>query len=419
MLPEIRFHLERTLVRVQRMLGSLETRGWGDTMRRLVRSHEPALQPRTGRHVALQRDGRLLLVVDSELPRPDRDSGSMRLANLMQLLREDGYRIAFIADDGRLDIHYADSLRGAGVEVVDGSPTAWLRRHAAELHGAILCRHVVAGHWLSLVRGLAPGAHVVFDTVDLHYLRETRQARHNRSRSMTRRAKATQASEVRLVSLADTTWVVSDDERLALAREAPGARVVVVSNAYGEVLEGRPYAERSGLLFVGGHRHPPNTDAVRWLLDDIFPRIKAHLPDVQLHLAGPDMPDDLRLLAEGSGGVVLHGHVPDLEPLLQGCRVAVAPLRFGAGVKGKINLSMARGQPVITTSCGAEGMHLRPGVDVLVADDPGAFADATAKLYRDPVSWQSIAENGRDSVRRHFSFDAARVALRQTFTPAT
>lgn len=399
------------------MLGSLETRGWRATLLRMARRN-PRDPGTAGSEVPpTAGDGPLLLVVDSELPRPDRDSGSLRMFNLLRLLREDGYRIAFIADDGHLDDHYAGALRGLGVELVDESPTKWLRRRGGVIHGAILCRHLVAAHWLPLVRRLAPAAHVVFDTVDLHYLRESRQARQHALRSLLRRAAATRSSELQLVSMADTTWVVSDHERMILAHELPRSRVIVVSNTFGDVLEGQPFAERSDLLFVGGHRHPPNTDAVWWLLRDIFPRIRHRIPEVRLHLAGPDMPDELRLAAEASDGIVVHGHVRDLGPLLRGCRVAVAPLRFGAGVKGKINLSMAHGQPVVTTSCGAEGMHLRPGIDVVVADDAEAFAAATAQLYQDAACWQAIADNGCENVRRHFSFDAARAALRRTFAP--
>jgi glycosyltransferase involved in cell wall biosynthesis len=98
---------------------------------------------------------------------------------------------------------------------------------------------------------------------------------------------------------------------------------------------------------------------------------------------------------------------------MDGMRVSVAPLRFGAGVKGKVNLSMAHGQPVVATTCAVEGMHLRDGDDVLVADAPEAFADAVLRLYDDEALWSRLAANGLDNVRRHFSADAARDAVRR------
>src|SRR3546814_1900450 len=84
---------------------------------------------------------------------------------------------------------------------------------------------------------------------------------------------------------------------------------------------------------------------------------------------------------------------------MDGCRVAVAPLRYGAGVKGKVNLSMAHGQPVVSTPCAVEGMHLRDGHDVLVADDAAAFADAVVRLHEDEALWTTLSRNGLDNVR--------------------
>ena len=110
--------------------------------------------------------------------------------------------------------------------------------------------------------------------------------------------------------------------------------------------------------------------------------------------------------------------MPDIEPYMAGCRVAVAPLRYGAGVKGKVNLSMAHGQPVVATPCAVEGMFLRDGEDVLVAGDAGAFADAVVRLHGDEALWNRLARSGLDSVARHFSFDAARGTVRRVFLQA-
>jgi glycosyltransferase involved in cell wall biosynthesis len=114
-------------------------------------------------------------------------------------------------------------------------------------------------------------------------------------------------------------------------------------------------------------------------------------------------------------GVVVHGHVPDIGPYMDGCRIGLAPLRYGAGVKGKVNLSMAHGQPVVATSCAVEGMHLEPGRDVLVADDAQGFADAVVALHEDAALWNTLAQNGLRNVAEHFSLDAARETVRRVF----
>ena len=107
--------------------------------------------------------------------------------------------------------------------------------------------------------------------------------------------------------------------------------------------------------------------------------------------------------------------MPDLQPWLDGCRLSLAPLRYGAGVKGKVNQAMAHGLPVVATTAAVEGMHLRDGHDVLVADDAQEFADAVLRLYADQALWNRISMHGRDNVARYFSMDAARTAVRQLF----
>ena len=168
-------------------------------------------------------------------------------------------------------------------------------------------------------------------------------------------------------------------------------------------------------MFVGGFRHPPNVDAVIWFIDEIFPAVRAQLPAVRLHCIGSDITPAIRSLA-GRDGVTIHGHVPDIAPFMDGGRIALAPLRFGAGVKGKINLSMAHGQPVVATACAIEGMHLTDGHDVLVADDAAGFARAVSRLHQDR-SWQRLSRHGLENVSQHFSLDAARATVRRALLP--
>jgi len=160
-------------------------------------------------------------------------------------------------------------------------------------------------------------------------------------------------------------------------------------------------------MFVGGFQHTPNVDAAKWFVQEIWPLVRQQLPDARFHLIGSKAPDDIRALGEEEG-VQFHGFVPDIEPFLDNCRVAVAPLRFGAGVKGKVNLSMSYGQPVVATGVATEGMQTRHAVDVLNADEPEAFAKAVVTLYRDKDLWEKLSGNGLKNVERWFSFDAAR-----------
>lgn len=365
-------------------------------------------------------DSPWVLVVDDALPEPDRDSGSLRLANLMRVLVSAGYRVAFVPDDGRIEPASARRLRGAGIHMptLDGpaGPVDWVHQHCTTMSAAILCRHHVAGHWLPLLRAVAPRATIVFDTVDLHYLRELREAELHGSARMRRRADSTRQRELALVERADVTWVVSSIECDLLMRQRPDADVRVLSNIIDEDTAGLPFDQRRDLLFIGGLRHPPNRDAVEWLANDIFPRIREALPQVRLHLVGAPGTTSTPTFAADSG-IQAHGHVPDIGPYLDGCRVALAPLRFGAGVKGKVNLSLAHGQPVVATACAAEGMHLEAGADVLLASDAETIAAEVVRLYDDAGLWQRLSQNGRENVRKHFSPATALAVATATLGP--
>lgn len=366
----------------------------------------------------LHRKQKQILIIDAQTPRPDHDSGSLRLVNLMRLLREEAAHVVFLpADRHRLE-PYAAQLQHLGVETwhapFAARPPAWLREHGPRFDAVMVSRHYVASEFLPLLRTHAPQAKLIFDTVDLHYLRERRGAEVTGDATMARAAERTRTRELDVIAKSDVTLVVSEIERDLLRRDAPDAHVELLSNLHRIAGAGLPFAQRHDLVFVGGFRHPPNVDAVRWFVQEAFASIRTRLPDVRFHCIGSHTPPEIEALAAISG-VIVHGHVADIDPFMGGSRIAIAPLRYGAGVKGKINLSMAHGQPVVATSCAVEGMHLRDGEDVLVADDPQGFADMVVRLYQDEGLWNALASNGLDSVARNFSLEAARQTVRNVF----
>ncbi|WP_372018642.1 glycosyltransferase [Pseudoxanthomonas sp. 10H] len=361
---------------------------------------------------------RRVLVLDEAVPRPDRDSASLRQFNLLRMLLAEGAHVAFLPTRLAHAGAATEALQRIGVETwyapFARSAPAWLRTHARRFDVIVLTRHHLATAFLPLLRRHAPGARLVFDTVDLHYLRERRGAELAADAAALRAAAATRQRELAAMAAADVTLVVSAEERAQLAVDAPSARVELLSNLHEVAGRGAGFDERVDLVFVGGFRHPPNADAVLWFAREVFPRIRQRLPQVRFHCIGADPPPAVLALA-AEPGIVVHGHVPDLGPYMDGSRIAVAPLRFGAGVKGKVNLSMAHGQPVVATSCAVEGMHLEDGVDVAVADDAAAFADAVVALYQDRERWQRQADAGLDNVARHFSLEAAAATVRRVF----
>lgn len=374
-------------------------------------------QPVSGTRPELAREHRVrgrVLIVDACTPEPDKDSGSVRMVNLMRLLVADGWKVAFLPENRQYLPRYTADLQQLGIEALYlpwiADVPGWFAEHGPHLDAVILSRHYVASAFLPLVETFAPKARRIFDTVDLHYLREERAAGiAGDDPELRRLAAETKRAELALMRACDLTLVVSPVERALLAAELPEARVEVLSNVHEVAGRGTGFNERRDIWFIGGFQHPPNVDAVQWFVREVWPLVAAAVPDARFHVVGSKMPESMRALA--GNGVEIHGHVEDLAPFLDGCRVSVAPLRYGAGVKGKVNQAMAHGQPVVATPMAVEGMHLVDGVEVLVAETPAEFAAAVVRLYRDELLWEQLSQAGMANVASHFSFEAARAAL--------
>ena len=357
---------------------------------------------------------RRVLVVDNYMVTPDRESGSVRMLNLLRILQGLGFKVTFAAANLEAPEPYVADLQRIGVEVLYRPYVRRIRDHLAS-HGTdydlvILSRADAAAATLDAARTHCTKARIVFDTVDLHFLRERRLAQLQGDRATLRVAERRKAQELGLMRRADLTFVVSEAERDILAVEAPDVRVHVVSNIHRVLGSTKPYDARSGILFIGAFAHPPNTDAVLFLCHEILPLLRESVPDIRLSVIGADPPREV--LACAGPHIEILGHVPDVEPFFAGCRVSVAPLRYGAGVKGKINQSLAHGLPVVATRVAAEGMHLVDGESVLIADDAPAFAEAIARLDRDPLLWQRLSDGGIRVMETHFGFAAAEQARR-------
>ncbi len=193
----------------------------------------------------------------------------------------------------------------------------------------------------------------------------------------------------------DAVLVVSAEEKDVLASQVPEQTIAVISNIHEVSRDIPPYEARRGLVFIGGFEHPPNVDAMLWFCQEIMPRILEQLPDSILHIVGSKTPESILALASKS--VIPHGYVEKVESLFQSCLLSVAPLRFGAGVKGKINQSMSHGVPVVSTSIGVEGMHVVHEKSALVADDPLDFAAQVVRLHRDACALErTIAKRSHE-----------------------
>jgi GT2 family glycosyltransferase len=362
-----------------------------------------------------------MLLIDHRVPMPDKDSGSMRIVNLIRIVQDLGYKVTLLPDNLYATMPYARDLQAMGVEVIhrpyERSVKDYLKKSGHLYDLVVLSRLPVAARRMHAVRRFCDDAFIIFDTVDLHFLREMREADLADDALMREAAVKTREIELAVASAADTTFVVSSAEQKLLAEIAPDLDVHVVSNVHEVRGCDRPFDERSGLLFIGGFEHPPNGDAVKWFVSEVFPIVRRQLPGVHFYVVGSNPTRDVTALA--AEDITVAGWVPDLGPDLASCRVSVAPIRVGAGVKGKVNLSLAHGLPCVMTTVAAEGMHLVDGVDAMIADEPQQFADAITRAYTDRQLWCTLSAGGIRNIERHFSFAAARRALQRALPGST
>ena len=369
--------------------------------------------------------GGLVLVADYQVPTPDRDSGSMRMHRLLLALVELGQRVVFFPCNGALLQPYTEELRYHGITVIPDAAgqDVFLREAGAALRLAVLSRPQVGWKLLEELRMLAPRCLVGYDTVDLHFLRLQRQAElaaatgdEQSATALAGKAAASRELELGLVRAADLTLVVSDHEQSLLRKLIPEADVRVLSNVHHPAGEVPGPQGRTGLLFVGGFDHLPNRDAVHWMAREVLPLVHRRHPDMVLHVVGSNPSPDVRALA--SETVRVYGWVADLVPLYRRCRLSVAPLRFGAGVKGKVGESMAAGLPTVCTPVAVEGMGLVDGQHVLVAADTTGFAAQVVALLNDDALWCALSAAGASAITERFGSDVARAALRDILDTA-
>ncbi len=378
---------------------------------RALASHAPAdvrMIP-----VARRRPGRgHVLVVDHEMPTPDRDSGSCRLTAILKGLAELGYAVTFLPYNGRRVMPYTRHLERLGIEVLGSPDASWdmVREMSDGLTHAWIARPHIADALLPRLRTDMPRVPVVYDTVDLYFLREHREAALKGGPQLASRAAETRGLELAVADAADAVVVVSSFERdlLSTLTQTP---VHIIPNVH-EMGRERTHAPASDeLLFVGGFRHPPNQDGVEWFVAEVLPRIRHAVPSTRFLIAGSYVPDRVRALA--SDAVEVLGWVPRLEPLYARVRAAVAPLRYGAGIKGKVGEALSLGVPTVLTSIAAEGMYIEDGVHALVADDPAELAARIVRLMRDDDLWLGLARRGQGLVAERFSPSAVLPLLQE------
>ena len=341
--------------------------------------------------------GPRVLIIDHRVPFWDRDAGSLRMKAMIEALIAMGCRVTLLPDDRNPAEPYGPEFERIGVELWAGNVNVYgeLRAIGPELGLVVSSRPHTTSRWLDLVRELAPGAAVVYDTVDLHWLREARRdGGHTDAVPHGSKAHALHELELALIRATDATMVVSKDERDRVRNDVPGKPVWVVPTINPVRTEAPSVAMRNGVVFIGGFEHPPNIAAVVRLVKDVMPHVWRALGPVAVTIVGGSVPPEVEALR--SAHVDITGWLPEVESSLDAARVMLAPITWGAGLKGKVTQSLAAGLPVVTTTIGAEGLDATDGEQILIADDDEALADRVVRLLTNDELWTSVSAAGQE-----------------------
>ncbi|NJO55310.1 MAG: glycosyltransferase [Rhodospirillales bacterium] len=362
-----------------------------------------------GEHVELEREravDKRVLIIDYVTPTPDRDAGSLVTWELIQAFQANRFKVNFLPGTTfRYCGEDTKRLQRIGVEVpyrpYFKSPAEYLQAWGHLFDIVLIVRYEVAQQHLATVRGHCRTAKVLFLPADLHFLRESRrQEIEGATAEQREKLDRDKQLELEAISGVDLTLVHSTYEKALLREERPDAKVIVFPLIIDPVGPGAAFTDRKDILFLGSFRHNPNIDAVKYFANSVWPMIRAELPELQFFVVGSDPTDDV-LALDGRDGIVVTGFVEDLAPWFNRIRLSVAPLRFGAGSKGKVAMSLAHGVPCVASACATEGMELTDGTDVIVADTADEMAPAVVALYRDEQLWSAASEAGLDYVGAH------------------
>ncbi|MGM9669161.1 MAG: glycosyltransferase [Faecousia sp.] len=377
---------------------------WKDV---LEREHNPnAVNPFLARDRSLHK--KTLLMVDHYVPQYDRDAGSRTVFQYLKLFVSQGYNVKFIGDNFYQHEPYTTVLQQMGVEVLYGPWYAqhwkeWIQQNGDSIGYVFLNRPHIAVKYIDWIREKTH-ARIIYYGHDLHFLRTAREAELTGKSALLKDAEDWKEKEFSLMRKADMAYYPSEVEVKEIHRIDPTIAVKAIP-AYlfdaGQREEFQPQRRRD-LMFVGGYNHGPNVDAVLWMVEKIMPELRKLLPDVKFHMIGSNAPKEVIRLADDH--VIYDGMVSDreLDGFYRSCRVSVVPLRYGAGIKGKVVEAMQKGMPVMTTSVGAEGIEDAENI-LCIEDDPVKFAEKLAALYRSDEELERRSAASQDYIARHFS----------------
>lgn len=358
-----------------------------------------------------------ILVIDHYVPNFDQDAGGRCTYMYLQEFLKMGMKVTFIGDNFARPQPYTDMLNQFGVEVLYGNFyynhwEEWLRENLEYFDYIYLQRPHIAVKYMDIVKKYSRGK-IFYFAHDLHYVRLYRDYQVTGNRESLREAEKWKKIEMELFEKADVGHVVGNFEQAVIQKEFPKKPIrnipLYIYEKMPENIE-KDFSARQDIIFVGGFGHPPNTDAVLWFAKEVYPEILKKYPDLIWHIVGKYAPEEVVALA--SVNIVLEGYLTDeeLEKLYRRCRIAVVPLRYGAGVKGKVIEAAYYQLPVVTTTIGGEGLDAALKAFVM-EDDAVGMAELVSSLYSDYKRLRDMSDAGMAFIQKYFTPKVAGTVL--------
>lgn len=368
------------------------------------------------------RKKKTILVIDHYVPQYDKDAGSRTVYQYLKLFNEMGLNVKFLGDNFFKNEPYTTELQQMGIEVLYGSWYAnnisnWIKENGENIDYVFLNRPHISIKYIDIVKKHTK-AKIIYYGHDLHYLRSLREYNLFKKKEMIQSFDYWKKTESDIIQKADVVYYLSDVEINEIKKNNPNITAKVIPPFFYDNFSGTNYkfSDRSDLLFVGGFSHKPNVDAVLWFVESILPKVLKEIPDIKIYVVGSNPPLEIKKLH--SENIIVTDFVTD-EKLIEyyrKCRLAVAPLRYGAGVKGKILEALSHKMPVITTPVGAEG-YVDSNKVLTVGETPNEFAEKLKALYTDEKLLNEKSKLSLEYVKKYFSIENAKRVIKEDIQP--
>jgi O-antigen biosynthesis protein len=354
-----------------------------------------------------------LLVIGYVWPEPKSSAAGARMMQLLEYFIAEGYSVTFATTAAKTEFMADLSPLGIAsekIELNNESFDIFLKKISPEI--VIFDRFMMEEQFGWRVAGVVPEAIRILDTEDLHFLRKARQEAIKSGKELTASLLFSDTAKREIASIyrCDLSLIISPAE-IKLLTETFGVPQNILfylpfmlkkisEEKKGQLLQ---FDERRDFISIGNFLHEPNKDAVIQLKKEIWPMIRSKIKDAKIHIFGAYIPQQILELHNEKEGFLVHGRAVSAKEEIGNARVLLAPIRFGAGIKGKFTDAMQVGTPAVTTSLGAEGMPGNLEWNGEIADDPEKFSEAAVKLYQDELLWKKAQENGFEILNQHFS----------------